>query len=363
MVLWIGMLSGANVLPTSFDPISWHAHEFLFGYLSAIVAGFLLTAVPNWTGRRSIGALPLAGMFGLWLAGRAAMAVSANLSPIWVATIDLAMPIMLATTIAKEILKGRSWRNLAVLAMLLLLIIGNGIFHWEAAKGVHAAEGLGLRIGLAAAIMMVTIIGGRIVPAFTRSWLAQRAEGSLPAPFGLCDMAALLVISIALTLWVITPENRWTGLSLISAGLIHVVRLSRWQGYRTIAEPLVWVLHLGYAFVPIGALALGLAVIGGTPWPSNAAQHLWMAGAIGLMTLAVMTRATLGHTGYALHAGPGTAGVYLLLLMAAAIRLGAGLLPDLSYELTLLSGVCWILAFSIFIILYGLPLVAAGKTS
>ena len=363
MVLWIGLLSGVVALPTALDPVSWHAHEFLFGYLGAVVAGFLLTAVPNWTGRRPIVGVPLGALFGLWLAGRLATAVSAHLPPALVAVVDLAMPVVLAAAIAREICKGRNWRNLVVLAMLMVLIAGNAVFHWEAQAGAYAAQGLGLRIGLAASVMMIAVIGGRIVPTFTRNWLVTRGESTLPAPFARFDKLALALLLLALVLWAAAPESRLTGTALVVAGLAQAARLARWTGHRTGAEPLVWVLHLGYAFVPLGALVLGLAVLAPDALSAPAAQHLWMAGGIGLMTLAVMTRATLGHTDRALEAGPGTVVIYLLLIAAVMARLGAGLLPGFGQELHLLSGLCWIGAFGGFAVLYGPQLLRAKSAT
>ena len=364
MAGWIGFLSEAVALPTALDPVSWHAHEFLFGYLAAIVAGFLLTAVPNWTGRLPIVGVPLGALVGLWLAGRLAIAVSAHLPPALVAVVDLAMPVVLAAAIAREICKGRNWRNLVVLVILLVLIAGNAVFHWEAQAGPlagsNAAAGLGLRIGLAAGVMMIAVIGGRIVPSFTRNWLVKRGEGRLPAPFASFDKLALVALLLALVLWAAAPESRLAGTALVVAGLTQAARLARWAGYRTGAEPLVWVLHLGYAFVPLGAVVLGLAVLAPLAVSVPAAQHVWMAGGIGLMTLAVMTRATLGHTGRALTAGPGTTALYLLLIAAVMARLGAGLFPGIGQDLHLLSGLCWIGAFGGFVALYG-PLLLRAR--
>ena len=182
MALWIPMLSGHIALPTRFDPVSWHAHEFLYGYLSAVVAGFLLTSVPNWTGRLPIVGWPLGGLFALWLIGRLAVAVSSVL-PVWLAAAaDLSMLVALAAVLTREIVAGKNWRNLMVLGLLGVLILGNGVFHFEAARGDYAAQGYGLRLGLGAGLMLIAVIGGRIVPSFTRNWLVRRGEGKLPVP-------------------------------------------------------------------------------------------------------------------------------------------------------------------------------------
>ncbi|MFP5511289.1 MAG: NnrS family protein, partial [Alphaproteobacteria bacterium] len=301
MALWVPMLSGHLTLPTAFDPVSWHAHEFLFGYLGAVVAGFLLTAVPNWTGRLPIVGWRLGMLAGLWLAGRVAVAVSGSVPALPVAMVDLAFPVVFALLIAREIVAGKNWRNLIVLAMLGAFILGNALFHWEAAKGVYAAQGHGLRLGLGAGIMMIAFIGGRIVPSFTRNWLVKRRSTALPVPpMQAFDKGALAALLVALLLWVVLPLGALTGLVLALAGLLHALRLARWAGHRTLAEPLVTVLHAGYAFVPVGALALAAEILAPGGFGMAGAQHFWMAGAIGLMTLAVMTRATLGHTGQAL---------------------------------------------------------------
>lgn len=354
MLMWVAILSGAASLPTAFDPVSWHAHEFLFGYLSAVVAGFLLTAVPNWTGRLPIVGWQLGGLFALWAVGRGAVAVSALLPPMVVAAADLAMPVMLALAFAREIIAGKNWKNLVVLAMLATFATANALFHWEAAAGKYAAEGYGLRLGLGVSMMMIAVIGGRIVPSFTRNWLAKREAGRLPAPpMQTFDRAALLILVVSLLLWVVFPSRPIAGLALVIAGLVHSVRLARWAGDRTWSEPLVLVLHVGFAFLPLGALMIGAEIL----WPGvfgiASAQHVWMAGGIGLMTLGVMSRATLGHTGQALAAGPGTCVIYGAMMISVLARVAAGIWPSAANWLYVLAGAGWILAFGGFSVLYG----------
>lgn len=354
MVLWAPMLSGRPMLPTAFDPVSWHAHEFLFGYLGAVVAGFLLTAAPNWTGRLPIVGWRLAGLAGLWLAGRVAVGVSGGLPPGLVAAIDLTFPVVIALVIGREIVAGKNWRNLIVVAMLGVFIIGNALFHREAAQGDYAAQGYGLRLGLGAGVMMIAVIGGRVVPSFTRNWLVKRRSRSLPAPpMQRFDKAALIALLVALALWVALPLAALTGAALALAGGLHVMRLARWAGHRTLKEPLVAVLHAGYAFVPLGALALAAEILLPGSFGMAGAQHLWMAGATGLMTLAVMTRATLGHTGRALTAGAGTVAIYLALILSVFARVAAGIWPELSGPLHTMAGLFWTLAFGGFAVVYG----------
>jgi uncharacterized protein involved in response to NO len=354
MLVWIPMLAGHLTLPTAFDPVSWHAHEFVFGYLAAVIAGFLLTAVPNWTGRLPIVGWRLGGLAALWLAGRVAVAVSAHLSPLVVALVDLAMPVTLGGLIAREIIAGKNWRNLIVLAMLSTLTIGNALFHWEAATGAFAAQGYGLRIGLGAGVMMIAVIGGRIVPSFTRNWLVKRPKGPLPTPpMQRFDKMSLIALFLSLVLWAIWPAHPITGIALLLVAVVHAARLARWAGYRTCAEPLVTVLHIGYGFLPLGALMMGAAIL----WPDlievAATQHLWMAGAVGLMTLAVMSRATLGHTGQTLTAGPATVGIYVAMVVSVLARVAAGIWLAAADWLYMAAGLGWIVAFGGFAMVYG----------
>jgi uncharacterized protein involved in response to NO len=364
MVLWLAMLAGQITLPSAFDPFAWHAHEFLYGYLGAVVAGFLFTAVPNWTGRLPIVGWRLGALALVWVAGRLAVTVGAGW-PAWlVAAVDLAFPVIFALAIGREIVVGRNWRNLIVLAMLAVFALGNAIFHWEAAQGESAAQGYGLRLGLGAGMMMIAVIGGRIVPSFTRNWLVKRGPGRLPMPpMQAFDKTALAGLLAALLLWPVLPEHPLTAVALAVAGGLHLVRLARWAGYRTLAEPLLAVLHLGYALLPLGALAMAVEILLPDAFGMAAAQHLWMAGAIGLMTLAVMTRATLGHTGQELTARGGTVLIYGALLVSVLFRLAAGLWPGLSSPLLTVAGLGWIVAFGGFSIVYGALLVrlAPGK--
>jgi len=366
MALWIAMLTGHVTLPTAFCAVCWHAHEFLFGYLGAVIAGFVLTAVPNWTGRLPIVGWRLGGLAALWLLGRIAVAVSTGLPPGLVAAVDLAFPLILGLAITREIVAGRNWRNLIVLGMLAVFALGNAMFHYEAETGGFPAQGYGLRLGLGAGIMMIAVIGGRIVPSFTRNWLVKRGAVRLPTPpMQRLDKLSLLVLLTALLLWVALPFHAVTGFVLLAAGLLHLVRLARWQGHRTLAEPLVTVLHVAYLFLPLGALALAAEILTGGLAGLGAAQHLWMGGALGLMTLGVMTRATLGHTGQALHAGEGTFASYALIVLSVLLRVAAGVWPGVAGFLYVASGLAWIAAFGGFAMIYGRLLVrlSAAKTA
>ncbi|AXI48864.1 short-chain dehydrogenase [Sulfitobacter sp. SK012] len=354
MTILMTVLAGGFTLPSRFDPVSWHAHAFLFGYLGAIIAGFLLTAVLNWTGRPPLAGWPLLALVLLWCMGRLAVLTSALFPLIPVIIIDLSFPLVLGAIILREIIAGQNWRNLVIVILLASFTTANLVFHVEAAQGAYAAQGFGLRMGLATGLMMIALIGGRVIPTFTRNWLKKTGRDARPADVmqGF-DKLVLFATLITLLAWLFWPKHTATGGALLVMAGLHAARLLRWKGTHTKAEPLVWVLHVGYAFVPIGAAALGGYIL----WPDAvglaAAQHIWMAGAIGLMTLAVMTRATLGHTGRDLRAGPATVAIYLSITGSVFARLSAGIWPEHSLVLYMLAGVMWMGAFGGFAIAYG----------
>ncbi|MBD9527256.1 NnrS family protein [Paracoccus sp. PAR01] len=350
MILWILMLTGAEPLASAFDPFSWHAHEFLFGYLAAVIGGFVLTAVPNWTGRLPVMGWPLVGLVGLWLAGRLAVACSSHLPWQVTALIDLSLYVALVGFLAREIIRGKNWRNLPVVGLIALYGVANLIFHIEAARDGTAFEGLGMRLGLGTTLMLIALIGGRIIPSFTRNWLAARGSAQLPQPFGRADAIVLGLTALVLLGFVGFPDAAVTRWLMLIAGAAHLWRMSRWCSGQIRSEPLLWVLHLAYALLALGFVAEGAAGFDLLPLP--AARHVWLAGAIGLMTLGVMTRATLGHTGRMLHAGPATVAIYLALFGSVVMRLLAGIFGNPT-GLLHLSGGLWIMAFAGYALVYG----------
>jgi uncharacterized protein involved in response to NO len=349
VAVWLPMLAGSVALPTAFAPIEWHVHELLYGYVPAVVAGFLLTAVPNWTGRLPVTGAPLLALFLTWVAGRTAILVSAWTGQLAAAIIDLAFLAALAAVIAREILAGNNARNLKVLAVVGLLFLGNALFHAESALGI--GQGHGTRAGIGATVLLIMLIGGRIVPSFTRNWLARQTPGPLPQPFNRFDGAVMVASAAALASWVVKPESDVTALLAVAAGALNIVRLGRWAGYRTTAEPLVLVLHVAFAFLPTGFLLLALGIAAPGVIASSGALHSWTAGAIGLMTLAVMTRASLGHTGRPLTATLPTQLIYLAALVAALTRITAAF--GVAREPLLhVSAAAWVMAFVGFAIVY-----------
>ncbi len=357
MGLWLGALDGRLWLPSAFDALAWHAHEMIFGYVVAVIAGFLLTAIPNWTGRMPIQGLPLGGLVLLWVAGRLAVALGQS-AGVAAAAIDLAFLAVLLAVVLREILAGRNWRNLPMAAALALLLIANGLSHGEA-LGLADSGGAGQRLGVAVALLLITLVGGRIVPSFTRNWLVKRDNTRLPASFGAVDRVALAATAAALVAWVLAPGSTPTGGLAALAAAALALRLVRWRGVDTGGEPLLWILHVGYAWLPVGFALLALATLADA-LPPSAALHALTAGAMGTMTLAVMTRATLGHTGRPLTAGAGTTAIYLLVVAAVVLRIAAGLGPMPYLALLAASGTAWVMAFALFVALYAGPLTRSG---
>ena len=350
--LWLLVFQGTLSVPTAFDFVAWHAHEMIFGFAAAVIAGFLLTAVPNWTGRLPLRGLPLALLFATWLAGRVAVAGSAAVGALPAAAIDLAFLVVLLAVALREIVAGRNWRNLPLPLALVLLIAANVLIHLQAVGGADFGP-LGERLGIAVVVMLIALIGGRVIPSFTRNWLAKRGATVLPASFGGFDKLCLLATLCALVAWVAVPEHPLAGAALLIAGGLHGARFLRWQGHQTLSEPLVWSLHLGFLWLPLGLLLLGFGVLRPGNLSPTAGLHALTAGAIGAMTLAVMTRATLGHSGRALAADRWTAAIYLAIFAAAALRVAASLSDAAYLPLLHSAGLLWVVAFGLFVLRYG----------
>ncbi len=354
ILFWLPVYTGHAEPMTAFAPVDWHIHEMLFGYLPAIVTGFLLTAIPNWTGRLPVQGTPLLGLVLLWLAGRFAIFFSAAIGWQAAAVIDCAFLAAVAAAAATEIVAGRNWRNLKVLLPLAVLFSANVAFHFEA--HTYGVSDWSRRLGIAAGIVLIMVIGGRIIPSFTRNWLVRANPGRLPAPFDRFDVSAILFSVIAFALWVAAPDAFSTAIAMATAGVLNLARLSRWAGDRTIRDPLVLILHLAYLLVPVGFLLAAAAIVFPGQIAAAAGYHAFGTGAVGAMTLAVMVRATRGHTGGELVAGRGGIAIFAAVLLAAVTRIVAAVgFPDIS--LIHLSGALWSAAFLGFALLHGKALV------
>ena len=337
-----------------FAPSDWHIHEMIFGYGAAVVAGFLFTAVPNWTGRMPVRGWPLALLLGVWVLGRMAMAGWTGLPLPGVMAVDCAFLAAIIAMIAREIIAGKNWRNLKVLVPVTLLGLANVLFHFEVMH--EGATDVSRRLGIAVLIFLIMLIGGRIVPSFTRNWLAKRGAVKMPVPFGRFDALSLVSGAIALIAWVLSPWSVLTGAALLAAGLLHVLRLGRWRGAACLRNPLLFMLHAAYAMVPAGLIAAG-----GVPFDladPAAAAHLLGIGAIGGMTLAVMMRAVMGHSGRPLIAGPALTAAFLLVTGSAVLRLTGSETVMGNWDGITLSAALWVAGFALMALKTGPWLIA-----
>jgi uncharacterized protein involved in response to NO len=358
MVLWIGLLSGYWTFATGYGATAWHAHEFLFGYVAAVMTGFLLTAIPNWTGRLPLQGVPLLALLSLWLAGRGAMLATDQIGTSTAAIIDCAYLVTLTAIISREIVTGSNWRNLRVAVLVGLTAVANIVFQAEVL--INAEPNYGLRLSVAAIVALIMVIGGRVTPSFTSNWLTRQGSQIRPAPLGRFDIGAIALGAIALVSWIAAPNWYGAATLLFLMAIAQAARLSRWAGARTWREPMLFVLHLGYAFVPLGALLLSISIVWPRIVPASGALHAWTTGAMGIMTLAIMTRATLGHTGRDVLSTPPTIAIYGAMLLAALARIAAPMVPAIYYEALLTAGFGWLLAFGIFLLIYG-PILVGSK--
>ena len=248
--LWLLAFAGIARLPSAFQPLVWHVHEMVFGFGIATVAGFLFTAVPNWTGRMPLQGPGLGWLVGLWVLGRVAVFGSAWTGATVAAPLDLAFPAALVAVMGREILAGRKWRNLPILGALSGLLVADAWVHLGVLGVVSYPQG-GNRAGVAVLLLLISMIGGRLIPSLTRNWRARaRTAARMPAPFGAVDRVALGTVALALLAWVVAPGAAVSSWVAVAAGLLLLGRLARWQGWRTWREPLLLVLHVGYACRP-----------------------------------------------------------------------------------------------------------------
>src|SRR5262249_46607885 len=280
ILLWLPVWFGEFTVPSVFGPRDWHVHEMLYGYVPAVITGFLLTAIPNWTGRLPLQGLPLTALVVTWIAGRIAVTSSAAIGWGPAAVIDVSFLALVAAATTREIATGRNWRNLKVVLILIVLALANAAFHIEA--HIAGVADYSSRAGIAAVITLIMLIGGRIIPSFTQNWLVRENPGRLPAPFGPFDMSVIGVGAAALVIWIVLPDSMGAGSALMIAGILQVIRMSRWAGERTGRERLVFILHVGYGFVAAGFVLAALASFALVP--ESAGVHAWTAGAVGTMT-------------------------------------------------------------------------------
>lgn len=334
-------------------PHVWHAHEMVFGFGTAAVAGFLLTAVPNWTGALPISGRPLIGLFLLWLAGRIGMLFTAFMHPTLVAAIDLSFIPVLSLHVTHQLFASPQSRNMIFLALLSALFLANVSYHLCIVGILNTDPTTGMRAGVLVLTLLIVIIGGRIVPSFTHNHLQRVApEVKSPLRSDRLDRATLLATLAFVLIALIPVPDAIVATAAGTAALANATRLAGWRGLATLSSPIVAVLHIGYLWIVIGLSVWCLAKA--TDFISEvSALHALSTGAVGTMVLAVMSRASLGHTGRPLVAPKPIAVAYAMVSLSALLRtFGPAIAPEHYNTIMLAAGVSWIVAFAVFAIVY-----------
>lgn len=345
MVLWLLVLRG-GLSVGGLSPFVWHGHEMLFGFAVAVIAGFLLTAAQNWTGIPTPSGPPLAALFLLWLAGRLVF-LFPLLSPLMIAVIDFAFLPVLAIALALPVLRARQLHNYPFPLMLLVLAAANALVHAGSLGWIAAGGSLGLHLAAYVIVAMMTVMGGRVIPSFTDNKLRTRArrwktiEILVPAS----TIAALIAALVA-------PFSIVTALLAALAAVTHGVRLAGWYTSKYWSVPLLWILHLGYAWIAVGFALLALSAAG-MGAAAGSALHAFTAGGIGVLTLGMMARVSLGHSGRMLEPAPLMTWAFVAVNLAALIRVAQPLLfPGLYASGMVIAGVLWVVAFGLFAAIY-----------
>jgi uncharacterized protein involved in response to NO len=348
--LWLAVYSGLS-LGLPFSPVVWHGHEMVFGFAAAAVGGFLLTAVPNWTNTHHVSGKPLMALFAAWLAGRVAFLAAGVLPPVLVAVLDLAYLPFLAVLLAKPLISAGKWRNIMFIPILVLFLVADALVLAGTAFGVGDPM-QGVYLGIMLLLVMIAIVGGRIIPSFTQNWLRMQGQAVEVKPIAWIEKGgAAISVLAAGVLAALAPGSVAAGVVLLLAAAIHLIRLARWHGGKTLSNPILWVLHLGYLWLVIGLALLGLASFIDA-LPVSAAVHALTAGCIGTMILGVMSRAALGHSGRPLEVSKAVVAAYWLISIGTVLRVVAPLLPDAQMGLTHAGGTLWALAWVLFVVVY-----------
>lgn len=348
LALWLGTLSALISTDLPGGGLAWHRHEMIFGFAGSAITGFALTAVPNWTGRLPIAGAPLAALFILWGAGRLLPLALPTASMIAV-VVDGGFYIVLAAILFREVTLANN-RNLPIVIVIALFGIADTADRLDMA-GLRDLAGIGWRAGLILGALLIAVIGGRIVPSFTRNWLAARGAGEpLPQQPGRFDGATIVLTVLGGVAWLADPVSLITAILMSGAGLLHAARLLRWHGWRCFSNPLLLILHVGYGWLAIGLVLLGCAGLGMIT--QSAGIHALSAGAMGTMILAVMSRASLGHTGRPLKAARLTVAAFWLVTLGTIGRVLAALGLGAGTQLLTISGLAWVTAYLLFILVY-----------
>ena len=357
---WLLNYFGILIATDNFNILLWHQHEMLFGFVAAAITGFILTAIPNWTGRLPIKNKPLAFLVLLWILGRIGFLTTVIFGTITTSLMDLPFLIVLVLVIMREIVSGKNWRNLPVIILISFFTVGNILVHLQIQEIIDSAE-LGIRLSTFTLSVLLALIGGRIVPSFTRNWLSKNKAQRFPSPAGIFDKISLVSLVVFVFAQIVIPYHELTSLLALLAGLLHGIRLIRWKVWMTLSEPLIWILHVGYMWLSVALVLIGFAGLTNfVPYASS--YHALTIGAFSTMILAVMTRASLGHTGRRLKATLGTTFIYVFITIASVLRVCEPFLNEYGNLLLSFSGIFWTLSFALFVFIY-LPILSQPRKS
>ena len=356
--VWTAMWAGFLPFPTGYPPTWWHAHEMLFGFVAAAVAGFLLTAAPVWTGREALAGRPLAALATLWVLGRIAMGMAGVIPAPLVAAIDGAFLPVVALVLARTVIGTGQYRNYGVVALVAVLAVVDAAVHAHFAGLVSGAASRAFRFTVDVVVVLVVVIGGRITPAFTATWLMRTGVDAQVRSWRWLDRVAVAGAVLVALADLVAPRTGVSGAVAAAAGLAVAARMAGWQTVRTWRDPLVWSLHAGMAWVVIGFALVAAGDLGGDV-PATAGLHALTAGSMGAMIMAVVTRVSLGHTGRLLVLPRFAAASYVLVHVGALLRVAAAVMGGRAAASVLLTaGVVWASAFAWFAFVYAPILVS-----
>ncbi len=345
---WIVALGLGLALPPALDPVLFHGHEMVYGFAAAVVAGFFLTVTPSWTGGGALTGVALSSLVALWLLGRVAMWMSALLPTTLVALVDLTfLPALIAAVVAPILTKGLR-RQVIFIPILGIFWVGD-LLIWLDRLGIVAVDPTwSLSLGIYALVILIVVMGGRVIPSFTSSYLKRASRPDRVVFYPRMDKVAILATVGVLVLELAGSSGVLVGPACAVLAVVHLVRLYGWHGEVSWREPILWALHVAYLWLAIGFGLMAAAYLG-APIATTVALHALTVGALSGLMLAVMSRAVLGHTGRPIVAAPSVVAAYVLLHAAAFVRVaGAFMGPDLFIETMALAGVLWSAAFLLF---------------
>ena len=355
--LWLLIYQGVLEPVSYLSPTVWHAHEMLFGFVIAVIAGFLLTAASNWTGRRTATGVGLGALVVLWLAGRLLVAAGNALPPWLVITIDVAFLPALAFVLAIPLLATGNRRNIVFPVILLVLGMINLLIHLAGIGAIDWDPSRGLRIAIDLILLIIGVLGGRVIPSFTKNAIPHARVNPCPkaSVLALVSLATLAAAEIAASNVVVT------GSIALAAGVINALRMRGWGSLATLRHPILWILHVGYGWLAIGLILRGVSELTNVI-PLDAGIHALTLGAIGSMVIGMMSRVALGHTGRSIIPAPLIVAAYWLVNAAALLRVVFALAANDEIRVASLigSGALWSLAFLFFAIVY-LPILSRPR--